>query len=221
MKTVAVALSWDLWQALAFLRVHVIVISALVLSLFFLFFILRNFAVTLFYVSSLTTPSVSFPLAYVEPNSRHSLAVNNATRCSAVFLRPFNILCFLSQSLVHSLSPANKTQSLLKWLQSLGTNKCAHYTGLFEMIVGVLTTCHTQYTWDSSICILLFNRTTLQVSVTFLTGALYVHPLWFYKHQHDKSSSFQTVCSMSAVMVSTAVLIRTFSCGILAGRGGT
>ena len=27
------------------------------------------------------------------------------------------------------------------------------YTGLFEMIVGVLTTCHTQYTWDRSICI--------------------------------------------------------------------
>ena len=25
-------------------------------------------------------------------------------------------------------------------------------TGWFEMIVGVLTTCHTQYTWDSSIC---------------------------------------------------------------------
>jgi hypothetical protein len=23
-------------------------------------------------------------------------------------------------------------------------------TGLFEMIFGVLTTCHTQYTWDSS-----------------------------------------------------------------------
>ena len=36
-------------------------------------------------------------------------------------------------------------------------------TGLFEMIIGVLTTCHKQYTWDSSICILLFNRTTLQV----------------------------------------------------------
>ena len=53
------------------------------------------------------------------------------------------------------------------------------------MTVGVLTTCHTQYTWDSSICIFLFNRTTLQVFVTYLTGALYVHPLWFYKHQHD------------------------------------
>jgi len=26
-------------------------------------------------------------------------------------------------------------------------------TGLFEMIAGVLTTCHTQYTWDRSICI--------------------------------------------------------------------
>jgi len=54
------------------------------------------------------------------------------------------------------------------------------------MIVGVLTTCHTQYTWERSICIFLFNRTTVQVSVTYLTGALYVHPLWFYKHQHDK-----------------------------------
>jgi len=60
-----------------------------------------------------------------------------------------------------------------------------HYTGLFKMIVRVLTTCHTQYTWDRSICFFLFNRTTLQVFVTYLTGALYVHPLWFYKHQHD------------------------------------
>jgi len=58
------------------------------------------------------------------------------------------------------------------------------YTGLFKMIVGVLTTCHTQYTWDRSVCFFLFNRTTLQVFVTYLTGALYVHPLWFYKHQH-------------------------------------
>ena len=35
--------------------------------------------------------------------------------------------------------------------------------------------------------LLLFNRTTLPVFVTYLTAALYVHPLWFYKHQHDKS----------------------------------
>jgi hypothetical protein len=41
------------------------------------------------------------------------------------------------------------------------------------MIVGVLTTCHTQYTWDRSICIFLFNRTTPQVFVTYLTAALY------------------------------------------------
>jgi hypothetical protein len=44
------------------------------------------------------------------------------------------------------------------------------------MIVGVLT-CHTQYTSDSSICIFSFNRTTLQVFVTYRTGALYMHPL--------------------------------------------
>jgi len=50
---------------------------------------------------------------------------------------------------------------------------------------GALTTCHTQYTWDRSICIFLLNRTTLQVFVTYLIGALYVYPLWFCKHQHD------------------------------------
>ena len=49
------------------------------------------------------------------------------------------------------------------------------------MIVRVLTTCHTQYTWHSSICVFLFNRTTLTVFVTYLTGALYVHPLWLYR----------------------------------------
>jgi len=57
-------------------------------------------------------------------------------------------------------------------------------TGLFKLIVGVLTTCHTQYTWEESICFFLFSRTTLQVFVTYLTSDLYVHPLWFYKHQH-------------------------------------
>ena len=36
-------------------------------------------------------------------------------------------------------------------------------TGLLKMIVGVLTTCHTKYTSDTSVCILLFNRKTLQV----------------------------------------------------------
>ena len=45
------------------------------------------------------------------------------------------------------------------------------------MIVGVLTTCHTQYTLDMSICIFLFNRTTQEVFVTNLTDALHVHPL--------------------------------------------
>jgi len=75
------------------------------------------------------------------------------------------------------------------------------------MIVRVLTTCHTQYTSDSSICIFLFNRTTLQVFVTFLTGALYVHPLWFYKHQHDRRvRSTQNAFSLpfAAILVNCA-----------------
>jgi len=75
------------------------------------------------------------------------------------------------------------------------------------MIVGVLTNCHTQYTWESSICIFLFNRTTLQVFVTYLTGALYVHHLWFYKHQHDnRVRSTQNAFSLpfAAILVNCA-----------------
>jgi len=42
---------------------------------------------------------------------------------------------------------------LLHTLQVLYMCTVCDSTGLFEMIVGVLTTCHTQYTSDSSICI--------------------------------------------------------------------
>jgi hypothetical protein len=54
-------------------------------------------------------------------------------------------------------------------------------TGLFKMIVGVLTTCHTQYTWYRSICFFLINRGTRNVFGTYLTGAVYVQPLWFHR----------------------------------------
>ena len=58
-------------------------------------------------------------------------------------------------------------------------------TALFEIIVGVLTTSSIKCTSDRSICFFLFNRTTYQGFVTYLTCALYLHPLWFNKHQHD------------------------------------
>jgi hypothetical protein len=75
------------------------------------------------------------------------------------------------------------------------------------MIVGLLTTCHTQHTWDRSICTFLFNRTTLQVFVTYLTGALYVHPLWFCKHQHDswvRSTQNAFSLPLAAILVNCA-----------------
>jgi len=52
---------------------------------------------------------------------------------------------------------------LLHNLQVLYMCTLCDSTGLFKTIVVVLTTCHTQYTSDSSKCIFLFNRTTLQV----------------------------------------------------------
>ena len=41
------------------------------------------------------------------------------------------------------------------------------------------------------------------VFVTCLTGALYVHPLWFYKHQHDNRVRSKLFVACSAVMVSS------------------
>ena len=79
--------------------------------------------------------------------------------------------------------------------------------GYQKWFVGVLTTCHTQYTWDRSIYIFLFNKKTLQVFVTYLTGALYVHTLWFYKHQHDnRVRSTQNAVSLpfAAILVNCA-----------------
>jgi hypothetical protein len=80
-------------------------------------------------------------------------------------------------------------------------------TGLLKMIVGVLTTCHTQYTWYRSMCTFFKNRITLQVFVTYLTGAPYVHPLWIYKHQHDnRVRSTQNTFSLpfAAILVNCA-----------------
>jgi len=38
--------------------------------------------------------------------------------------------------------------------------------------------------------------------VTYLTGALYVHPLWFYKHQHENRvrSELFVACQLFAVL---------------------
>ena len=57
-------------------------------------------------------------------------------------------------------------------------------TGLFEMIVGVLTTSHTQHTWERSICIFFYLiEQHSKFLLTYLIGALYIHPLWFYESE--------------------------------------
>jgi len=43
------------------------------------------------------------------------------------------------------------TQYILNYI-----NPSSYYTGLFKMIVGVLATCHTQYTWDRSMCVFFY-----------------------------------------------------------------
>ena len=94
-------------------------------------------------------------------------------------------------------------------------------TGLFKMIVGVLTTCHTQYPWDRSVCIFFYLIEQHSKFLLHTLQVLYMCTRCDFTNINMIMSSFQTVCSMSAVMVSMAVLIRTFSSGILVGRGGT
>ena len=69
--------------------------------------------------------------------------------------------------------------------------------GYSKWLSGFLTTFHTQYTWDRSICIFLFNWTTLQVFVTYLICA----PFVILQTSTRLSISFQSVCSMSAVII--------------------
>jgi hypothetical protein len=56
------------------------------------------------------------------------------------------------------------------------TSSCL-YRGLFKMIVGVLTTCHTN-TLEIAVYVFFYLIEQLsKVFVTYLTGALHVHPL--------------------------------------------
>jgi len=118
-------------------------------------------------------------LAYVVGDSTKHVIQNSElfkmivwvlTTCHTQYTSDSSICIFFYLTEQHS-------KFLLHTLQVLYMCTLCDSTGLFKMIVGVLTTCHTQYTSDSSIYVFLFNRTTLQVFVTYRTGALYVHPL--------------------------------------------
>jgi len=106
-----------------------------------------------------------------------------------IFFSQFSVGLYLFRQVMLVITEFHFIRSPPVWILHLIIHLEARFkprhwsTGLFEKIVGVLTTSHTQYTWYRSICFLSFNRTTLLV--THLTGTLYVHPLWFYKHQHD------------------------------------
>jgi len=107
------------------------------------------------------------------PTGLFEMIVGVVTTCHTQYISDSSICIF------HLIEQHSKF--LLHTLQVL--YMCTHCdsTGLFEMIVGVVTTCHKQYSSDRSICIFLFNRTTLQFCVTYITGALYLQPLCFYR----------------------------------------
>ena len=62
---------------------------------------------------------------------------------------------------------------LLHTLQVLYMYTVCDSTGLFKMIVGVLTTCRTQYISDSSICLFLFNLLAPELFFKILAHPVY------------------------------------------------
>ena len=75
------------------------------------------------------------------------------------------------------------------------------------MIVGVLTTCHTQYTSDRSICIFLFNRLSpndpymgCTAPLTSKRFILYIYSTnigtEYFKHALHPPFSFSSKCSL-------------------------
>jgi len=63
----------------------------------------------------------------------------------------FQIRIFISRHIIvsHYLPSIMQNNITLETLDTILAEIC---TGLFEMIVWVLTTCHIQYTWDRSTC---------------------------------------------------------------------
>jgi len=96
------------------------------------------------------------------------------------------------------------TKFLLHTLQVLYMCTICDSTGLFEMIVWVLTNCHTQYTWDNSICIFylieqhskfmlhilqVFYKCTLCDSTGFFEMIV-----WVLKTCHTQYTSDSSIC---------------------------
>ena len=75
------------------------------------------------------------------------------------------------------------------------------------MIVGPLTICHTQYTWDRSICIFYLIEQHSKFLLHTLQVLCMCTLFWFYKHQHDnRVRSTQNAFSLrfAAILVNCA-----------------
>ena len=83
-------------------------------------------------------------------------------------------------------------------LQVLYMSTLCDSTGLLKMIVGVLTTCHTQYTWDRSICIFYLIEQHSKFLLHTLQ-ALYMCTLCDSTNISTIIEFVPTVCNMSAV----------------------
>jgi len=89
--------------------------------------------------------------------------VTDITNRSVPSLSSLQIIFFLSAG----FSYVFLSLGFFFWLMGL-----CFIQGYSKLFGGVLTTSHTQYTCDSSLCNFVFNRTKLQDFVTYLRVAL-------------------------------------------------
>jgi len=117
-------------------------------------------------------------------------APNNASRWKMGFNLAFKglilAIVLLSAVSLWQVYCTRITKVLVDWLMILLTDKFKIVnTGLFKMIVGVLTNCHTQYTWDRSICFFY----SIEQHSTFLLHTLQV----FYMCTLCDSANINTI----------------------------
>ena len=93
-------------------------------------------------------------LQFNDPLFRCKWAVTNISRkhVQVEYKRMCLLLSFFCYLNAYWMAFYDRSEFLVR-ITNLKFLLTGEYTGLFKTIVGVLTTCHTQYTWDRSICV--------------------------------------------------------------------
>ena len=140
---------------------------------------------------SYSIPRSRTPDTRMDFNSNFRSASTQAIPCALTFFRYYDeIICIHTSTkmittchYVPKTSTKTHTWPLHYALYRVIRNDCRGFNNLS----------YTIHLREQYMYFFLFNRTTLQVFVTYLIGALYVHPLWFYRVIRNDCRGFNSL----------------------------